>query len=136
FRLHAPHVGVSVVMPGHIGTEIVNNSRKIHGQAEGPQPDVLEAVRATMAQRGLPADSMDDDAILSLMEQMGDMFRDGAPMTAAQAAGVILDGVRTNQWRILVGDDAHRLDEAVRADPLSVYGEGGLNLLATVRPDL
>ncbi|MHC2712819.1 NAD(P)-dependent dehydrogenase (short-subunit alcohol dehydrogenase family) [Bradyrhizobium diazoefficiens] len=28
-RLHAPHVKCSVVMPGHIGTSIVSNSRKV-----------------------------------------------------------------------------------------------------------
>jgi hypothetical protein len=30
--------------------------------------------------------------------------------------------------RILVGDDARALDEAVRADPEGAYGEHGLNL--------
>jgi NAD(P)-dependent dehydrogenase (short-subunit alcohol dehydrogenase family) len=30
--------------------------------------------------------------------------------------------------RILVGDDARALDEAVRADPLAVYGADGLAL--------
>jgi len=35
-------------------------------------------------------------------------------MTAAAAATVILDGVKAGRWRILVGDDAHRLDERVR----------------------
>lgn len=42
-------------------------------------------------------------------------------MTAAQAARVILDGVRADQWRILVGDDAHELDRRVRNDPESAY---------------
>src|SRR6202453_4747457 len=28
-RLNAPHIKCSVVMPGHIGTEIVANSRKV-----------------------------------------------------------------------------------------------------------
>ena len=129
FRMNAPHVGVSVVMPGHIGTDIVNNSRSIHGSAEGPgTPEDLGAVRANMALRGMSTDEMDDDQIRSIMEMMGDLFRDGAPMTAAQAATVILDGVKAGTWRILVGDDAHKLDEAVRADPLSIYGEGGLSL--------
>ena len=35
FRLNAPHVKVAVVMPGHIGTDIVTNSRKVHG-GDGP----------------------------------------------------------------------------------------------------
>ncbi|MDQ1422961.1 MAG: hypothetical protein QOD72_459, partial [Acidimicrobiaceae bacterium] len=48
-------------------------------------------------------------------------FRDGAPTTAAQAATIILDGVRAGAWRILVGDDALRLDTAVRADPEAAY---------------
>jgi NAD(P)-dependent dehydrogenase (short-subunit alcohol dehydrogenase family) len=123
FRLNAPHVKVAVVMPGHIGTDIVTNSRKVHG-GEGPlDADALVAARAQMAERGVPVESMDDEAVQSLVDMMGDMFRDSAPMTAAQAATVILDGVRAGKWRILVGDDAHRLDERVRADPESVYGE-------------
>ena len=38
FRLNAPHVKVAVVMPGHIGTDIVTNSRKVHG-GDGPMDD-------------------------------------------------------------------------------------------------
>ena len=49
------------------------------------------------------------------------MFRDAAPTTAAQAATIILDGVRTDAWRILVGDDAHVLDRLVRATPETAY---------------
>ena len=48
-------------------------------------------------------------------------FRDNAPTTAAQAATIILDGVRNEKWRILVGDDAQRMDELVRADPAHAY---------------
>jgi hypothetical protein len=39
-----------------------------------------------------------------------------------------VDGVRAGKWRILVGDDAQALDEAVRADPEGAYGERGLSL--------
>ena len=42
-------------------------------------------------------------------------------MTAAQAATVILDGVRNDAWRILVGDDAHALDRLVRETPDAAY---------------
>ena len=38
FRLNAPHVNASVVMPGHIGTDIVNNSRLVHGGDAEPGP--------------------------------------------------------------------------------------------------
>ncbi|HEY2813581.1 MAG TPA: SDR family NAD(P)-dependent oxidoreductase [Acidimicrobiales bacterium] len=130
FRVNAPHVKVAVVMPGHIGTEIVNNSRRILG---GPLPEDmthedLETTRATMAQRGIPSDSFDDDALRGMVKMMGDMFRDNAPLSAAGAATIILDGVRAGKWRILVGDDAHKLDEAVRANPEKAYGPDGLAL--------
>ena len=52
-----------------------------------------------------------------MVKLMSDMFRDQAPMTAAEASAEILDGVRNGRWRILVGDDARKLDEAVRAHP-------------------
>lgn len=124
FRVNAPHVKVSVVMPGHIGTDIVINSRAMLGAGNAPIADM----RATMARRGIPTESLDDEALSAMVEMFGTMFRDNAPMTAAEAATVILDGVKAGTWRILVGDDAHQLDEAVRADPLAVYGEGGLTL--------
>ena len=95
-RVNAPHVKVSVVMPGHIGTSIVENSLR-HGAHE------LDMETAEMVQL------------------MSAMFRDQAPMTAAEAAVVILDGVRSGRWRILVGDDAIKLDAAVRANPEIAY---------------
>jgi NAD(P)-dependent dehydrogenase (short-subunit alcohol dehydrogenase family) len=130
FRLNAPHVGASVVMPGHIGTDIVNNSRLVHGGPDEPDGVQLADTRKAMAQRGVPVDSMDDEAIISMMKMFGDMFRDNAPTTAAEAATVILDGVRENRWRILIGDDARILDEAVRADPEHAYD--GTISLATI----
>ena len=128
FRLNAPHVKVAVVMPGHIGTDIVTNSRKVHG-GDGPlDEEGVAAARAQMADRGVPVEAMDDDAIRSMVDMFGQLFRDAAPMTAGEAATVILDGVRAGKWRILVGDDAHRLDEHVRRDPESVYGANAPSL--------
>jgi hypothetical protein len=42
-------------------------------------------------------------------------------MTAAAAAAVILAGVKADRWRILVGQDAHELDERVRQAPEEAY---------------
>ena len=50
-------------------------------------------------------------------------FRDAAPLTAAEAATIILDGVKAGTWRILVGDDARVLDELVREHPEEAYDE-------------
>ena len=115
FRVNAPHVKVAVVMPGHIGTDIVINSRKVHARNEPgvTEESEVELIRTGMAKRGLPTDGMTDEQLLQMVEMFGEMFRDNAPMTAAQAATVILDGVRAGRWRILVGEDARALDEAV-----------------------
>lgn len=48
-------------------------------------------------------------------------FRDKAPLSAAEAATIILDGVRSGAWRILVGEDAKKIDAAVRAKPEHAY---------------
>jgi NAD(P)-dependent dehydrogenase (short-subunit alcohol dehydrogenase family) len=129
-RINAPHVGVSVVMPGHIGTDIVHNTRALHRRPDTDEmdPAALATLRADLARRGVPTEGMADDDLAGLVKAFGDMFRDGAPMTAAQAVGVILDGVRAKRWRILVGDDAHALDVAVRADPEGAYEPEGPGL--------
>lgn len=43
------------------------------------------------------------------------------PTSASDAATQILDGIRSGQWRILIGEDAQRVDELVRTDPWSAY---------------
>ena len=131
FRINAPHVRAAVVMPGHIGTDIVINSRVIHGGSSPDEmsADELEAMRAEIAGRGvMPADQLTDDMLKGFVKMMGEGFRDNAPTSAAEAAKVILDGVKAGEWRILIGDDARALDEAVRADPLAAYGPDGLSL--------
>ena len=143
-RLHAPHVKVAVVMPGHIGTSIAMNSGRVHGE---PEPADLSAeqvagIRAQMVASGLPVGNESDDHIRAAVAQRAVDFRDNAPTTAGQAASIILDGVRQNRWRILVGDDAHLIDNLVRQDPESAYEmefmerileQGALNALADRR---
>lgn len=119
--VNAPHVQVSVVMPGHIGTSIIINSRKVlSGGAEMSADDIAKA-RARMKARGMPVDNVPDDHIRAAMAQAAADFRDKAPLSAAQAAEIILDGVRAGRWRILVGRDAEQLDAAVRANPEQAY---------------
>ena len=122
-RLNAPHVKCSVVMPGHIGTDIAGNSRKvIAGHDEDTlSPEELVRARVRIGRMGLDADSLSDAAIQAMMTEQARRFRDEAPMTAAEAATVILDGVKAERWRILVGDDVTRLDRRVRADPERAY---------------
>jgi NAD(P)-dependent dehydrogenase (short-subunit alcohol dehydrogenase family) len=91
-RTNAPHVRAVLVMPGHVATNIVGNSMRAFGITDAEQ---IEAGNAG--------------------------FRKGAPMTAAEAAAVILDGVRSGAWRVVVGDAAKKLDEFVRANPDDAY---------------
>ncbi len=119
FRVNAPHVKVAVVMPGHSGTDIFKNSRAVRGG----DADVA-TIREQMAKRGFDSSGMSDDEIANLSLMMAEGFKNNAPTTAAQAATIILDGVRSGKWRILVGDDAHKLDEAVRANPEHAYDDG------------
>ena len=102
-RMNAPHVRAVLVMPGHVGTDIVSNSAVAHG-------------------------SHADDP---MVKPFADYFRDHAPVSAAQAATVILDAVRDGEWRVLIGDDARWLDERVRSDPHTVYQPGGVRLPPT-----
>jgi len=85
-------------------------------------------VRADIARRGIPVDGLADDALRNFIQTMGEGFRDNAPMSAADAATFILDSVKAGRWRVLVGDDAVALDEAVRADPERAYGPDGIGL--------
>jgi NAD(P)-dependent dehydrogenase (short-subunit alcohol dehydrogenase family) len=122
FRLYAPHLSASVVMPGHIGTSIVFNSGAYFGRhPKELTHEHIEQARARFAAEGVDLSAASDEDLRAGMMMMAEGFRDNAPTTAAQAAAIILDGVRAGEWRILVGDDAHRLDEAVRADPVDAY---------------
>jgi NAD(P)-dependent dehydrogenase (short-subunit alcohol dehydrogenase family) len=122
-RLNAPHVKVAVVMPGHIGTSIIINTNKVLGKPGALEMSAKDVavMRDTLVKRGMPVGNLDDDALRTIAHQFTIAFRDAAPVTAAQAATVILDGVRNDAWRILVGDDAHALDRQVRATPETAY---------------
>jgi NAD(P)-dependent dehydrogenase (short-subunit alcohol dehydrogenase family) len=122
-RLNAPHIKCSVVMPGHIGTSIVSNSRKIQSGSESERLSETEiaVTRRRLNGMGIDTAPMSDEDIQTIAADRARTFRDEAPMTAAAAAKVILDGVKAGRWRILVGDDAHRLDERVRQTPERAY---------------
>jgi hypothetical protein len=122
FRVNAPHLRASVVMPGHIGTSIAINSSRLHGRDPKELSDEhLVQVRARLEKMGLDPAGASDEDLRQMMQQRAEDFRDNAPLTAAQAATIILDGVRAKRWRILVGDDAAMLDTMVREDPESAY---------------
>jgi NAD(P)-dependent dehydrogenase (short-subunit alcohol dehydrogenase family) len=127
-RSNAPGVRVAVVMPGHVGTDIIANSIRAHGLPE--LEDLTDAqleelipgeTRVKLAGAGLLAEGASAQELRQVLVRANADFRDKAPVSAAQAATIILDGVRSGAWRILVGEDASKIDAAVRAKPEAAY---------------
>ena len=122
-RSNAPQVRVAVVMPGHVRTDIVANSMRARGLL--PVGEHLTENQRTMLaeliRRGALPEGASADELRQVLENMNSDFRDRAPLDAAGAATIILDGVRSGAWRILVGQDAERLDEFVRANTETAY---------------
>src|SRR5947209_5171202 len=122
-RLNAPHIKCSVVMPGHIGTSIVSNSRKIQSGADSDRlsDNEVALMRTRLGMAGMDTANMSDEQLQAFAAEQARAFQEDAPTSAAQAAKTILDGVKGERWRILVGNDAQRLDERVREKPEAAY---------------
>jgi len=126
-RTNAPQVRVAVVLPGHVGTDILGNSLRAHGKdpehlTEAQLKEMIPAsARAGLAAAGLLAEDASAEDLRRMLIRMTNDFRDKAPLSAAQAATIILDGVRSGAWRILVGQDAKMIDARVRANPEAAY---------------
>ena len=110
-RGNAPQVRVAVVMPGHVGTDIIGNTLRAHGKDRG----------WSGVWRGGWAGPAEGPRDAQMLIDISNDFRDKAPLSAAQAATIILDGVRSGTWRILVGQDAAMIDERIRANPEAAY---------------
>ena len=127
-RANAPQVRVAVVMPGHVGTDIIANTLRARGLPPAEQmsdAQVEELIprdaQAALIGAGMLAEGASADDLRQMLVQANADFRDKAPVSAAEAAAIILDGVRAGAWRILVGEDAKKLDAAVRAKPEAAY---------------
>ena len=119
FRVNAPHVGVSVVMPGHIGTSIAINTGKILEIERSDEE--IEMAKQNMIKMGLPVHNLSLDQVREAMKENAEAFEKNAPTSSEEASKIILDAVKAKKWRILVGDDAKAIDEYVRNDPEEAY---------------
>jgi NAD(P)-dependent dehydrogenase (short-subunit alcohol dehydrogenase family) len=122
-RANAPQVRVVVVMPGQVSTDMAMNSRRALGQPDLEQLSdaeltelIPDEARTVLVAMGLLPEDFTADDLRHAIPRIQDAFRDEG-FTAAQAATIILDGVRSGAWRILVGEEAKMLDEQVRANP-------------------
>ena len=123
-RTNAPQVRVVVVMPGVVNTDIYENSRRALGQPAWEQLSdaqllelLPEGTRATLVTMGLLPEDFSADDLREAIPRLKNEFVQDKGFTAAQAATIILDGVRSGAWRVLVGAEAKMLDEHVRANP-------------------
>src|SRR5580700_2656169 len=122
-RSNAPQVRVVVAMPGVVTTDIAENSRRALGLPafeELGDAELMEMIpetaRAILVATGLLAEGFSADDLRQAIPRLKEEFRDTG-FTAVKAATIILDGVRSGAWRILVGGEAKMLDEQVRANP-------------------
>jgi NAD(P)-dependent dehydrogenase (short-subunit alcohol dehydrogenase family) len=127
-RVNAPQVRVAVVLPGHVGTDIIANSLRARGLPEPEQMSDAQVeeliprdVQAKLIGAGLLAEDASAGDLRQMLTRANADFRDKAPLSAAEAATIILDGVRSGAWRILVGEDAKMIDAAVRGKPEAAY---------------
>ena len=127
-RSNAPGVRVALVLPGHVGTDIITNSLVAQGLPAPERMSDAEAeavvpvrVRDALRQAGVLPEGATAQDLRQFLARVNTDFRDKAPVSAAQAATIILDGVRAGAWRILIGEDAKMIDAAVRAKPEAAY---------------
>src|ERR1035438_4303196 len=95
-RTNAPGVRVAVVMPGHVGTDIVANSLRARGL---PEPeDMSDAqleeliprdAQAGLIRAGVLVEGASADDLRQMLVQANADFRDKAPVSAAQGAAII-----------------------------------------------
>jgi len=127
-RSNAPQVRVAVVLPGHVGTNILPNSHRALGKPDPQHMSDAQVeemippdVQAKLIEAGLLAKGASAGDVRRMIAKFWTDFRDKAPVSAADAATIILDGVLAGAWRILVGKDAKMIDEKVREKPEAAY---------------
>lgn len=123
FRFNAPHLNVSLVMPGHVGTEIITNSSKIlgHNPPENWTHDEVEKARTRWTIAGLDHVQEMDDVQIRAEGQREIENNRAMGLAPEEAANIILDGVKNKTWRILIGKDTESLDLLVRESPDAAY---------------
>jgi short-subunit dehydrogenase len=89
-ELHGTSIGVTVVHPGGIKTNIARNAKMVH----------------------LPGKEFDPEKAVRLFEEK--LFK----TTAKEAARVIISGIERNKERVMIGSDAKIIDWMVRLFPV------------------
>ena len=110
------NIGVSTVFPGAVRTSIAETSSQF------AQPFIEKRMREN------PPTEEEIRVFMEKAEKTRQAFEAQTFISAEEAAAIIINGVRENRLRIMVGDDAIFLDQLVREQP-----EGYLKVLAPYR---
>jgi NAD(P)-dependent dehydrogenase (short-subunit alcohol dehydrogenase family) len=122
FKFNAPHLRASIVMPGGVGTDIAVNTGRILGHKrpkDMSDEEIAEARKGWEKVRYGTAKMDNDEMRRAAEDRIVNFAKNG--LTPAQGVEIILQGVREERWRILVGKDAEALDRALRKHPLEAY---------------
>lgn len=131
-RLNAPHIKCVLVIPGYIATEMYRNSRRSYraiGDLQLTRPEQKQLRKFLQAKGKQETDTPTKADLDEFLEHQAVNFVKNAPMTADEAATIILDGIVQEKWRILVGKDAEKIDRMVRDRPEEAYGSEFFNEL-------
>jgi short-subunit dehydrogenase len=101
-EMKGSNVQIHCVHPGHIGTNIVTNARM--NKSEESASSMERLVGKVMG-------------LGNSQEELAAFFRNNG-MHASRASQIILDGVRKNRSRIMVGTDAKLMDLCQRLTPM------------------
>lgn len=118
FRQNAPHLRCSVVMLGHVGTPLVENTRRVLEDGDGSDESVK---RSHLAVCGFDVTEMTSAQVNEVSTRLEKDYIRFATTSARKAAEVIVAGVKADRWRIIVGEDANLLDRHVRQNPEEAY---------------
>ena len=111
--LRRTRIGVSCVFPGGVKTNIARNSLGFTRKYLEAHPDLAEEFEPRLKNA---------DALVAAFEAT-------VRTLPGDAARVIIQGIKKNQWRILIGEDAVGLDALQRSNP-----EGYQEVLLTLLP--
>ena len=130
-RLNAPHIKCSVVMPGHIGTSIMSNSRKVQSGTESDRLSANEicAVRQRLKGMGVDTAAMSDEEIQEIAaDRRPQLSRRSADHGGRRGE----DHSRRRQGRALAHPGRRRRPPPRRARP----ADAGTRLRRRILPEL
>eukprot|EP01062_Namystynia_karyoxenos_P078063 TRINITY_DN7984_c0_g1_i1.p1 TRINITY_DN7984_c0_g1~~TRINITY_DN7984_c0_g1_i1.p1 ORF type:complete len:356 (+),score=99.95 TRINITY_DN7984_c0_g1_i1:137-1069(+) len=121
-RLLYPHVNVAVIHPGFVRTDIVDSAR---GQVD---KRLLEQNSPVVPRQDIPPGATEEQ-LVRIQKDGTNAFYERFGYTAAEAAEMIMDGVRAGSTRIRIGWDAVYFDWWVRLFPRIWETQAGAGLV-------